>query len=118
MSSPKFYLWVTARTDVYADLIIVKLVKRGFSVSPLASNGEVALKTELSALISLEVVANGSRTKNKAPDYTKFMDEVLAVLGELKMLYHSVIVSEVGGPSAWKIGNLTLPKRESGSYLI
>lgn len=101
---PLLYLvWITVLTEVYDDLIIAGMVKKGYIVSSAASDKKVVAKTKNSsaAVISLRIESFDPKVSAKM-----IQDDVLGVMEGHKMFFHSVIVANGSSDSCWISSNI------------
>jgi hypothetical protein len=113
--SRAFYVWITVLTDAYTDLLVAKLVRRGYSISPAAEDGTISTPGPYSSLISLHVLlSDNAKVKDKAIHAAEFHDELKTIFGEFKGLFYSMVVQESGGKNTtcWSGGNMPKPPRK------
>lgn len=99
-----YYVFITALISSYEDMVIAALVKNGFQVSPIAETNIVTTGNtdSVSAIIALRI---DSDDQNAFQIHT----EVEKVLSGLRILYHSLIVTE-SADCVWGISNIRLTK--------
>lgn len=101
-----FVAWVTCMFRDYEDLIVAGMLKKGYTVGTVASDGKLTHGDESRpAVITTFKIETRDETK-KATDVFK---DLLAVLQEKKVLFYSVVVSAYVDAS-WIASNIELPK--------
>lgn len=92
ISTKQFVVWITAVSTAYEDAILAGMVKKGYIVSVVASNGVVSAPTENCPAVLItfrvDVSIDGVMAKNIHHD-------VLVLLKMHDALYYSVIVSSL-----------------------
>ena len=101
-----FSVWLTVLTASYADMIIAGLVKKGYTVSSLASDGEISVDkiSTTSALIALKISSVSEKVIS-----SDIHADVISVLDDIKAYYHSVIVTPYVN-CIWSGSNILLKK--------
>lgn len=102
-----FIAWITVITPLYSDRVIAGMVKKGYTVSAAAGNGEICLsrKDSPASLITLKVSSNDENIS-----VVKIHTDLLDVLKEIKALQYSVIVSAMAD-CCWCNSNITFPEK-------
>lgn len=100
-----FIVWLTVITPLYLDNIIAGMVKKGYGVRPIASNGEwyVGKKDSPAAVISLLIT-----TSSETASASQIHKDVVSVIDTIKILHYSIIVSAMTD-CAWSGSNMVLP---------
>lgn len=103
-----YYAWITALTDVYDNLIISGMVKKGYIIGPAATDNQVVaqIKNSSAAVISLRVESCEKKTSKD------IHDDLMIILNENKMYFHSIIIANGAQDSCWTSSNIvfTEPK--------
>lgn len=104
----RYYVWITMLTASYAGRIVGRLVKKGFTVGPLLTQDSLVLggKDNPSALMALLL----DRVEEK--DIVKVRNDVKQVLADLKVKYHSIVISGTSGLATWEGSNISLKEIE------
>lgn len=104
----RYYVWITMLTASYASMIVGKLVKKGFTVGPILPQDDLVLggKDTPSALMALIL----DRVDEK--DISKILNTVKQVLADLKVKYHSIVISGATGTATWSGSNISLKEIE------
>jgi hypothetical protein len=79
------------------------LIARGYSVGGLSSTGQALWKGELSALVCLRLERQQFTV---AEPYVRVLDDVVAILSEAGLTWHSLVVSAVGSSVTWRGSNI------------
>lgn len=104
MNTEIYYVFITALISSYEDMIIAALVKKGYQVSPLDESNQVTIGGDdsVSALITLRIEVDMQNALD-------LQTEIQKVLKELKVMYYSLIVTELVD-CAWNVSSIKLPK--------
>lgn len=100
-----YYCVITLLLPNYDNDIIAGMVKRKYSVEPGVDNGSITVVRNACSLCLFKL---SCPFKTKKIDATSISDDLLEVLKENKVKYHSYFISEVGD-AAYNIGNIILP---------
>lgn len=92
------HLWVTLLTPAVADVLIVGLVRFGWTVGPLADDGEVCDHGTHSTLVALEVVGVEDDDEENGPEHV-LVKAVKEVLGTYR--YFSIVARDTDGTAEW-----------------
>lgn len=102
-----YYLVVPLLSESVVDRIISVLVKRGYSVGPLASSRKAYFGSE-NNLVTLLALNIGRYTDEQEADYMgKVYDDVLDVLDVVKAKYLAIWLSEPINSAHFNVGNVT-----------
>jgi hypothetical protein len=104
----QFVAWVTCMLKSYEDAIIAGMVKKGYVISVIATNGEVTSGSKDNPAVVVTIRVDSTKEETEAKDVHK---DLLEVLTEKKFFYYSVIVSALAD-SCWVSSNIILPKQD------
>lgn len=104
-----YYCWITALIPEYQDGIIAGMVKKGYMVGAAAKDGKVVshMENRSAALIALNVY----KSVDTEVAVTQVYEDLLAVLVEMKVFYHSIIVTAISA-ATWVGSNISIPVKE------
>lgn len=101
-----FVAFVTCMFKDYEDLIVAGMLKKGYTVGVVASDGKLTHGDETRPAV---ITTFKVETRDEAKKATDIFKDLIAVLAEKKVLYYSVVVSAYVD-SSWIASNIELPK--------
>lgn len=102
-----YHLWITAPDASYEEIVVSKLVERGYVVS--AADGKSAsLKSDngFSVLIALRV----ERITGKAFEVKELNDDVMGIITDANGKHYSVIITPFALDTMWVASNAGIPE--------
>lgn len=97
------YLWVVLLSPQVADVLVMGLVRKGWTVGALAADHAISRECAVSSLVALQV--SGVETKNSEKSIPVIVvDEAREILKEFH--YLSIIASEATSHCCWIKGNI------------
>ena len=97
----KWYVWITAVSDTYAEALAGRLVSHGWTISPLGKTITVTVSDSGCAVISLNIEKNVEEV-----DLDVVVEELKATMKLLRLLWISLVVTEPGPAARWSINDL------------
>lgn len=110
MSLVQFNVWVTAPAPPkdFADTLVAKLVRRGFTVGPLGRRLVVAVSDNPSFVVAISLYRE-PRDEKETRDNTAsgIYDEIVNVMKVYGLKFSSIVITENTG-CTWNIGNVSI----------
>lgn len=100
-------VWITMLTASYASMITGRLVKRGFVVGAL-NPGTLVLGTKDNPSAVMAIFLD----HNTAKDVSTVLADVKQVLSDLKVKYHSIVITPASSNASWTGSNISLKEIE------
>lgn len=112
MSTAVYYAWVTAGSSEFAELLVAKMVRRGFTVGPLA-RFLITQNDDNPACVVAIHITRVPRDDDEKKDYTAtgVHREIVDVIKHIKGKFWSLVVAEAAG-CTWNIGNIKFSDEE------
>jgi hypothetical protein len=112
MAVQVYYVWVTSSNDGYAEALCSKLIRRGFTVGPLARHLITSHGDNPACVVALSLFRS-PRNEQEKTEYTVagIYAEVIDVIKHIKGKFWSLVVSEAAG-CTWNIGNTRLSEEQ------
>lgn len=103
-----YYVWLTAQNESFAELLVAKLVRRGYTIGPLGRQLIVLNKDNPACVVAISLYRK-ARTELERKGYNAMgiHDEVVDVIKQIKGKFWSVVVS-AAEDATWNIGNCSL----------
>lgn len=107
-----FYVFLTVLSDALKGALLSACLDEGMKVGPLGRGGGSQWDGEASTLLGLKIeVDNGYESLKAVKDPAAMNDKMREVLDKVGMVYHSLIVHEMGGSFSWVGSNIKMPKK-------
>lgn len=115
--TPVYFAWITSSDIAYAEALVAKLVRRGFTVAPLGRQ-LITQHDENAACVVAFSVQRVPRDDAEQKEYTVagIHGEICDVIKQVKGKYWSLVVS-LGVRSTWNIGNCRCTEEEAQEAL-
>jgi len=103
-----FYVWVIAGRDEFAESLVAKLVRRGFTVGPLGRQ-LITKHEDNPAVVVAFTVHRIPRNEAERREYTPLglHTEVTDVIKVIKGKFWGMVVSS-SGDCTWNVGNMSI----------
>lgn len=107
-----YHVWVVAQTSDYAEQLVAKLIRRGFTVGPLGRQLITTYEGNAAAIIAMAVQRTPKNEAEKQ-EWTALglHQEITDVIKVVKGKYWGLIVSAAAG-CTWNTGNIHLNEAE------
>jgi len=116
MAEKTYYVWVVAQKDEFAEALVAKLVRRGFTIGPLGRQLITKYEDNPACVVALSLyrVPRGDQERK---EYTAMgvHQEVCDVMKHIKGKFWGLIVS-AATDCTWNVGNISLQKEEAESF--
>jgi hypothetical protein len=102
-----YHLWITAPDSTYEEILVTKLVERGYAIS--ASDGkETSLKSDngFSIVIALRI----ERLSGKEFSVQELYLDVMTVITDANGKHYSVVLSPFSVDTTWCASNAGIPE--------
>lgn len=108
-----YYVWVVAQRDDFAEQLVAKLVRRGYTVGPLG-RALITKHDDNPAVVVAMSLFRSPRTDAERKDWnaTGVHQEVTDVVKHIKGKFWGIVVS-AAADCTWNVGNISLSKEEA-----
>jgi hypothetical protein len=100
-----YHVWLTAHKEAFAEVLVAKLVRRGFTVGPLGRQLITSHEDNPACVVAMSLFRI-ARTEAERKEYNAMgiYNEVVDVIKKVKGKFWSVVVS-AAEDSTWNMGN-------------
>lgn len=107
-----FHAWVIAQTSDYAEQLVAKLIRRGFTVGPLGRQLITTYEGNAAAIVAMAITRTPKNDQERQ-EWTAMgvHQEITDVIKVVKGKYWGLIVSAAAG-CTWNTGNIHLNETE------
>lgn len=107
-----YYAWVVAQSDDYAEALVAKLIRRGFTIGPLGRQLITTYEGSASAVIAMSIYRI-PRTEQEKKEWTALgiHAEITDTIKVVKGKFWGLVVSSAGD-CTWNVGNAHLNEEE------
>jgi len=108
-----YYAWMIAQKDDLAEVIVAKLIRRGFTVGPLGRQLITKHDDNPACVIAISLYReplNDAERKEYNP--LSIHDEITDIVKQVKGKFWGLVVSREAD-STWNIGNVSLKAEEA-----
>jgi hypothetical protein len=107
-----YYVWVVASKDEFAEALVAKMIRRGFTIGPLGRQLITQHEDNPACVVAMSVW-RAPRTDVERKEYTAggVYTEVTDVIKHVKGKFWGIVVS-AATESTWNMGNISLNAEE------
>ena len=107
-----YYVWLVAQSDDYAEALVAKLVRRGFTIGPLGRALITKHDDNPAAVVAMSIFRI-PRNDDERKEWTAtgVHEEVCSVMKHIKGKFWGAVVSGASD-CTWNVGNMSIHKEE------
>jgi len=108
-----YYVWVIASKDEFAEQLVSKMVRRGFTVGALGRQLITKYEDNPACVVAMSI-HRAPRNDVERKEYTAMgiHNEVTDVIKKIKGKFWGIVVSQAGD-ATWNIGNVSISEEQA-----
>lgn len=112
-----FYVWLIAAKDEFAEQLVSKMVRRGFTIGPLGRQLILRHDDNPACVVAISVYRiPRNDAERKEMTAIGVHNEVTDVIKHIKGKFWGIVVSEQCG-CTWNVGNMSLEDEEKAAAI-